>query len=140
MKNATLIPDELRPRGDVEDLPALSTKKQVAAWRQVSTRKIEMDCAAGIFVEPIRCGKHPRWRRSDLLAWLESQSSQGSPQKTNCHTAEQFSEDIQRLSELATPLPVIAKTLRLPKRLAGHVLQHGEPPEAGPQCDGTTER
>ncbi len=60
---------------DVADLPALSTKKQVAAWRQVSTRKVELDCNAGIFPAAVRCGTHPRWRRSDLLNWLNAQPS-----------------------------------------------------------------
>ena len=74
MKSATLIPGDLSRQADVAELPALSTKKQVADWRQVSTRKVELDYNAGIFPQPVRCGKHPRWRRSDLLAWLESQS------------------------------------------------------------------
>ena len=75
MKNATLIPNELSRNADVAELPALSTKKQVADWRQVSTRKVELDCNAGLFPQPVRCGTHPRWRRSDLLAWLDSQAA-----------------------------------------------------------------
>ena len=45
MKNATLIPDQLKTAAqqDVAELPALATKKQVADWRQVSKRKVERD-------------------------------------------------------------------------------------------------
>ena len=80
MKNATLIPDQLKTAAqqDVAELPALATKKQVADWRQVSTRKVELDCNAKIFPQPVRCGTHPRWRRSDLLAWLEAQANPSS--------------------------------------------------------------
>ena len=59
---------------DVAELPPLATKKQVAAWRQVSTRKIELDVNADAFPQPIRCGG-PRWRRSDLLNWLNDQAA-----------------------------------------------------------------
>ena len=68
---------ETAAQQDVAELPALATKKQVADWRQVSTRKVELDCNAKIFPQPVRCGTHPRWRRSDLLAWLEAQSNGG---------------------------------------------------------------
>jgi len=60
---------------DVAELPALSTKKQTAAWAGTSTRNIELLVAAGRFPKPIRIGTRPRWRRSDLLSWLERQSN-----------------------------------------------------------------
>ena len=60
---------------DVEELPALATKKQVAAWCGCSTRQIEKQADAGKFPAPIRLGTHPRWRRSDLLQWLDDQAA-----------------------------------------------------------------
>jgi len=68
MTNATI---------DVQELPPLATKKQTAAWCGCSARQIELLCQAGKFPQPIRLGTHPRWRRSDLLNWLESQSTGG---------------------------------------------------------------
>ena len=124
----------------LDGLDPLYTKKQVAEWAACTQRNIDLQVFAGLFPAPLRLGAYPRWRQSALLSWLESQTSQGSPKKTNRQTAGQIVADIQRLWELATPLPDIAKTLRLPKRLVGHVLQHGELPEAGPQCDATSER
>lgn len=59
---------------DVAGLPALITKKGTAAWADTSTRNIELQVKAGTFPPPIRIGKAPRWRRSDLLAWLDAQS------------------------------------------------------------------
>lgn len=58
---------------DVEGLPPLSKKKGVAKWADTSTRNIELQVAANKFPQPIRIGHAPRWRRSDLLAWLDSQ-------------------------------------------------------------------
>ncbi|MEQ9406200.1 MAG: hypothetical protein RIK87_00680 [Fuerstiella sp.] len=76
-QNGRLQGDEL---SDVAGLPPLSKKRQVAEWRQISTRKVELDVKAGEFPPPIRVGsgRHPRWRRSDLLAWLESQSAESN--------------------------------------------------------------
>jgi hypothetical protein len=59
---------------DVAELPALATKKQTAQWANTSTRNVELQVAAGRFPQPIRIGQAPRWRRSDLLAWLDSQN------------------------------------------------------------------
>ncbi|MEO2018755.1 MAG: hypothetical protein ABGZ53_30780 [Fuerstiella sp.] len=60
---------------DVKDLPALCTKKQVASpmFANCSTRHIEKMVADGRFPAPIYLGRNPRWRRSDLLAWLDAQ-------------------------------------------------------------------
>jgi hypothetical protein len=71
--------DGIAAQNDVEDLPALSTKKQVASpmFANCSTRHIEKMVADGRFPAPIYLGKKlPRWRRSDLLAWLDSQSEE----------------------------------------------------------------
>jgi len=62
---------------DIADLPPLAKKKQVAAWAGTTTRNIELQVAAGTFPAPIRLGTLPRWRRSDLLAWLDGQSAGG---------------------------------------------------------------
>jgi hypothetical protein len=63
---------------DVQELPALSTKKQVAGpmFANCSTRHIEKMVADGRFCAPIYLGSHPRWRRSDLLEWLEAQAGE----------------------------------------------------------------
>ena len=66
------------PSIDVAELPPLATKKETAAWCGCSTRQIELLAADGKFPQPIRLGTHPRWRRSDLLNWLESQASGGA--------------------------------------------------------------
>jgi hypothetical protein len=60
---------------DVAELPSLATKKMVAKWADTTTRNIELQVAANRFPEPIRLGHAPRWRRSDLLAWLDSQAT-----------------------------------------------------------------
>ena len=60
---------------DVSGLPPLATKKQTAAWAGTTTRNIELQVQAGRFPRPIRIGQAPRWRRSDLLSWLERQSN-----------------------------------------------------------------
>ena len=60
---------------DIAELPALATKKQAAAWAGTSTRNIELQVAANRFPQPIRLGHAPRWRRSDLLAWLDAQAT-----------------------------------------------------------------
>ena len=62
---------------DVRELDALATKKDVANWAGTTTRNIELLVAAGKFPMPIRLGTRPRWRRSDLLNWLDSQSGKG---------------------------------------------------------------
>ena len=61
---------------DIRDLPALCTKKQVAVWAGCSQRNIELQVKLKTFPAPIRLGSLPRWRRSDLLDWLERQSAQ----------------------------------------------------------------
>lgn len=59
---------------DIAELPALSKKKQVAKWVGTTERNIELQVHAGKFPPPIRIGKAPRWRRSDLLEWLDDQA------------------------------------------------------------------
>ncbi|MCH2131513.1 MAG: hypothetical protein MK179_20435 [Pirellulaceae bacterium] len=60
---------------DVSGLPPLATKKQTAKWLFTTERNLELQVIAGRFPKPIRIGTRPRWRRSDLLAWLNSQSN-----------------------------------------------------------------
>jgi excisionase family DNA binding protein len=50
--------------------PALMTKSQIAEQLQVSTRQFENWVAAGKAPKPIRIGYHPRWRRSEIMAWI----------------------------------------------------------------------
>jgi predicted DNA-binding transcriptional regulator AlpA len=64
---------------DVSDLPALATKKHVAQWYGCSGRHIDLMVKDGRFPKPIRAGiRSPRWRRSELLAWLDSQPANTS--------------------------------------------------------------
>ena len=60
---------------DVAQLPELATKKEVAKWAACSTRQIELLVSKGAFPTPVRVGSSPRWRRSDLLKWLDEQSA-----------------------------------------------------------------
>ncbi len=61
---------------DVAELQPLNTKKQVAKWYGCSDRHIDSMVKDGQFPEPIRAGvRSPRWRRSDLLNWLDDQSA-----------------------------------------------------------------
>jgi predicted DNA-binding transcriptional regulator AlpA len=64
------------PQNDVAELPALATKKQTAQWVGTTTRNIEIQVKAGRFPPPIRISEAPRWRRSTLLEWLDSQAMQ----------------------------------------------------------------
>ncbi len=60
---------------DVSDLPPLTTKKQVAKWFGCSERHWDAMVRDGKAPPPIYPTKRsPRWRRSELLAWLDSQS------------------------------------------------------------------
>lgn len=63
---------------DVTELRPLNTRKQTAVWCGCSDKQIDLLVNAGKFPKPVRVGTHPRWRRSDLLAWLDQQSSQPS--------------------------------------------------------------
>ena len=62
---------------DVKEMPALSTKRQVAGPMlcNCSTRHIEKMVADGRFPAPIYLGRNPRCRRSDLLKWLNDQGA-----------------------------------------------------------------
>ena len=66
MKPTTLIP------------PELLTKKQVAEYLQCSQRQVELLTHKGRLPKPFYLGESsPRWRRAELLSWLESQSAGG---------------------------------------------------------------
>lgn len=66
---------DVNPDNDVAQVAGLSTKKEVAEFCSCCPRQIDMLRASGKFPSPIWVGTHPRWRRSDLLAWLDAQSS-----------------------------------------------------------------
>ena len=55
---------------EVRDLPAIATKKEAVEWSILSTRQIDNLVKADHFSAPITIGQAPRWRRSDLLGWL----------------------------------------------------------------------
>ena len=60
---------------DVAELPALSTYDEFAAFLAVSRKHLERMVRNKRIVMPIRVGDRNRWRRSDILQWLEGQSS-----------------------------------------------------------------
>ena len=65
----------ISPSIDVQELPANSTFKQAAAWAGCTDRHLANEIKAGRFPKPVYFGKRsPRFRRSDLLSWLEAQS------------------------------------------------------------------
>jgi predicted DNA-binding transcriptional regulator AlpA len=71
----TLVAALTAAEGDVKGLPPLCTKRQVASqqFANCSTRHIEKMVADGRFPAPIYLGRNPRWRRSDLLQWMNAQ-------------------------------------------------------------------
>lgn len=54
-------------------LAELLTKSDVAETLKVSTRTVENLVKAGNLPAPIRLSNHPRWRRSELIAYLNAQ-------------------------------------------------------------------
>ena len=61
---------------DVADLPPLATYKQAAAWAGTTDRHLYKMIRDGRFPKPIFIGDRcPRFRRSDLLNWLDVQSA-----------------------------------------------------------------
>ncbi len=68
MKPTTLIPHELM------------TKKQLAEYLQCSQRQVELLTAKGRLPKPIYLGESsPRWKRDQVLAHLDAQTSNGAP-------------------------------------------------------------
>ena len=66
----------INPEIDVQNLPPLSNFKQAAEWVGTTDRHIANEVKAGRFPKPIYAGKRsPRFRRSDLLNWLDQQST-----------------------------------------------------------------
>lgn len=60
---------------DVAELPSLVTYQQTAAWADVSERHLYNMIKRGCFPKPVSFGpRTPRFRRSDLLTWLNLQS------------------------------------------------------------------
>ena len=58
---------------DYGDLPPLATYKQAADWANTTIRHLQGQIKEGKFPPPIYVGVcSPRFRRSDLIAWLES--------------------------------------------------------------------
>lgn len=59
-------------------VPPLMTLEDVAGHLRVTTRTVQRRVAAGTFPRPIAVGPNsPRWRRSDLDAWISSQGGTG---------------------------------------------------------------
>lgn len=51
--------------------PELLTKADVAKLLQVSGRQVEILVKARRLPQPLRLSNHPRWRRSELMAFLD---------------------------------------------------------------------
>ena len=57
------------------------TKRQVAEWLQCSQRQVELLTARGRICKPVYLGESsPRWKRSELLAHLDAQHTEGRVQ------------------------------------------------------------
>ena len=52
--------------------PELLTVRDVAAILAVSSRHVYRQCDAGRLPRPVRIGAAVRWRRADVLAWLDA--------------------------------------------------------------------
>ena len=47
------------------------TKTDIAQLLSISVRKLEKMIAEGKFIQPALIGDLPRWRASDVMAWIE---------------------------------------------------------------------
>ena len=61
--------------------PELWTKTDVAKWLQVSTRQVEILVKAKRIPPPVRLALHPRWRRTELLAFINGMTPDESGQE-----------------------------------------------------------
>ena len=52
--------------------PELLTVDDVAAMLAVSPRHVYRQCDAGRLPHPVRIGAAVRWKRADVLAWLDA--------------------------------------------------------------------
>ncbi len=63
------------PRVSVQQCPDLLSAKQVAQCLSVSARTVYRMVARGTLPQPIRYTRRlVRWRKSDLMSWLEEQT------------------------------------------------------------------
>lgn len=78
MTTATATEPNRHDRRDPEKLPEWMTKRQVAEWLQCSQRQVELLTAKGRISKPVYLGEaSPRWKRSELMAHLNGQQSEG---------------------------------------------------------------
>jgi predicted DNA-binding transcriptional regulator AlpA len=67
--------------GEQAVVDELMTKKDTAAFYKCSLRQIELLSAAGRIPKPVYLGaSSPRWRRSELMAHLDSQQKAAGAQ------------------------------------------------------------
>jgi predicted DNA-binding transcriptional regulator AlpA len=59
-------------------VPEYLRKEDVATLLQMSGRQVELLVKAGRLPQPIRISSHPRWRRSELIAFIDSLSASDS--------------------------------------------------------------
>lgn len=62
----------------MKDLPALATAKQFADYSQLSLPTLARMRAASTGPRVIRMGRSVRYRREDILAWLEDLQREGA--------------------------------------------------------------
>ncbi len=60
------------------DTPEVMTTEQVADYLQVRPRTVERWCYTGDGPTFVKVGRHRRFRRADVDAWLEEHSRQSS--------------------------------------------------------------
>lgn len=54
------------------DLPSLATRRQVAEYTQMSVPTLARWAGEGRGPKPVRLGGSIRYRKADVLAWLDS--------------------------------------------------------------------
>jgi excisionase family DNA binding protein len=62
--------------GNALDGDSLLTIEQVADFLNLPVATIRKQRAMGTFAPGYRLGKHIRWRRSDILEWLEAHADE----------------------------------------------------------------
>ncbi len=78
MATAATTGSNRHDRRHPDELPEWMTKKQVAAFLQCSERQVELLTAKGRISKPVYLGESsPRWKRSELLAQLDAQQTEG---------------------------------------------------------------
>jgi len=73
--------DQNAPSSDLSSLSDLSSKRQVADWLGKNILTFDRMFKKGEFPPPIWVGGNARWRRSDILTWLNYKSQSARPDR-----------------------------------------------------------